>query len=101
MKLRFLWWLFFSFWINNFNFNILTVFVWTLFWSLSEVIRNIVHKQIQRIFGSIKVHGVWRIQYKGVLYRLYKDNGLVMYKHVKGLKWAGHVVRIVDFKLSP
>jgi len=32
------------------------------------------------------------MQYKGKLYTLYKDNDLVSYMRVKGLKWAGHVV---------
>jgi hypothetical protein len=65
----------------------------------TEVIRNTVSKQIHRIFGPMKVQGVWRIQYKGELYTLYKDNYLVTYMHVKGLEWAGHVVRMFDNRI--
>ena len=48
------------------------------------------------IFRPTNDNGEWRIKYSNELYTLYKESDIVTYIKINRLKWAGHVIRIVE-----
>jgi hypothetical protein len=42
---------------------------------------------------------VWRIRYNDEIYKMHKDAALVTYIRLKRLMWAGHVVRMEQYRI--
>jgi hypothetical protein len=64
--------------------------------SYKTILRVFERKILRAIFGPTNENGEWRIKYNNGLYTLYKEIDIVTYIKINHLRWAGHVIRLVE-----
>jgi hypothetical protein len=57
-------------------------------------------KILRSIFGAVRDKGQWRRRYNFELYKLYDEPDLVKYIKINRLKWAGHVMRMDNNRVT-
>jgi hypothetical protein len=57
-------------------------------------------KILKSTFGAVQDKGQWRRRYNFELYKLYDETDLVKYININRLKWAGHVMRMDNIKIT-
>jgi hypothetical protein len=73
--------------------------VWTLAQGTTYKIDSFEWKILQKIFAPSQSKGVWRTRYNDEIYKMYKDVPLSMCIRLKRLMWAGHVVRMEEYRI--
>jgi hypothetical protein len=57
-------------------------------------------KILRSIFGAVEDKGQWRRRYNFELYTLYDEPDFVKYIKINRLKWAGHVMRMDNNRIT-
>jgi hypothetical protein len=53
-------------------------------------------KELQRIFGPVCENGFWHVRYNNELHEVFSDPDIVKTIKIGRLRWAGHVIRMLD-----
>jgi hypothetical protein len=80
--------------------------MWTEFvtWTLTETDERALglfeRKILRSIFGAVRDEGQLRRRYNFDLYKLYDEPDFVKYIQINRLKWAGHVMRMDNNRIT-
>jgi hypothetical protein len=73
---------------------------WTLT-KADERALGLFERKIHRsVFGAVRDKGQWRRRYNFEFYKLYDEPDLVKYINIDTLKWAGHVMRMDNNRIT-
>jgi hypothetical protein len=72
---------------------------WTLSQTEANVINSLERKILRRIFGPVNEQGLWRIRRNDELKQIYRELEISEAIRFKRLQWAGHVIRIEEYRI--
>jgi hypothetical protein len=73
---------------------------WTLTKADDRALGLFGRKILRSVFGTVQDKGQWRRRYNFELYKLYDESDLAKCIKINRLKWAGHVMRMDNNRIT-